>query len=287
MRRLFAGLLVGVAFAISIARADPIRIVAAESVYGDICKQIGGDNVAVVSILTNPDQDPHEFEASASTAREIAQARLVVYNGAGYDAWMAKLLAASRAPSREVLEVARLARKKTGDNPHLWYDPQAVSAFAKALAETLARIDPAHRADYAQRHTAFDASMRDLVDRIARLRARHAGTAVTATEPVFDYMADALGLVMRNRRFQLAVMNATEPSAKDIAAFERDLRTRAVGALIFNSQTGGALADRMRAIATSSGVAVVGMTETEPPRMSYQQWMTMQLDALDRALSPR
>src|SRR6266508_898933 len=208
MRRLFAGLLVGVAFAISIARADPIRIVAAESVYGDICKQIGGDNVAVVSILTNPDQDPHEFEASASTAREIAQARLVVYNGVGYDAWMAKLLAASRAPSREVLEVARLARKKTGDNPHLWYDPQAVSAFAKALAETLARIDPAHRADYAQRHTAFDASMRDLVD-------------------------------------------------------------------------------RMRAIATSSGVAVVGMTETEPPRMSYQQWMTMQLDALDRALSPR
>jgi zinc/manganese transport system substrate-binding protein len=92
---------------------------------------------------------------------------------------------------------------------------------------------------------------------------------------------------MRNRRLQLAVMNGTEPSAKDIAAFEKDLRTRAVRVLIFNSQSGGPLAERMRALAQSSGVAVVGVTETEPPGASYQQWMRAQLDALDRALAAR
>jgi zinc/manganese transport system substrate-binding protein len=110
---------------------------------------------------------------------------------------------------------------------------------------------------------------------------------VTATEPVFEYMADALGLTMRNRRFQLAVMNGTEPSPTDIAAFENDLRTRAVRALIFNVQTSGSLAERMRKLAVESGVAVVNVTETEPPGTTYQQWIAMQLDALDRALATR
>ena len=126
-----------------------------------------------------------------------------------------------------------------------------------------------------------------LRERIAVFRQRHAGTAVTATEPVFEYMADALGLSVRNRRFQLAVMNETEPSAKEIAAFEADLRTRAVRALIFNLQTGGALPDRMRKIAAASHVAVVGVTETEPPGTNYQAWMQAQIDALDRALDTR
>jgi zinc/manganese transport system substrate-binding protein len=110
---------------------------------------------------------------------------------------------------------------------------------------------------------------------------------VTATEPVFGYMADALGLRMRNGRFQLGVMNGTEPSARDIAAFEKDLRTRVVKVLFYNSQTGSALAERMRTIAADAGVPVVGVTETEPPGMTYQQWMTSQLDALGRALGKR
>ena len=110
--------------------------------------------------------------------------------------------------------------------------------------------------------------MRLVVERIAELRKGYAGSAVTATEPVFGYMADALGLKMRNGRFQLAVMNGTEPSAKDIAAFEKDLRTRAVNVLFYNSQTSSALTERMRTIAANAGVPVVGVTETEPPGMT-------------------
>ncbi len=123
--------------------------------------------------------------------------------------------------------------------------------------------------------------------RIAVLRARYAGTAVTATEPVFDYMAAALGLVMRNGRFQLAVMNGTEPGAAAIAAFENDLRTRAVKVLFYNQQTTQALAGRMRTLARASGVPVVAITETEPAGLSYPEWMLLQLDALERALAER
>lgn len=279
----FAALVVCV-MARSPVHADPVKVVAAESVYGDIVKQIGGSSVVVTSILTNPNQDPHEFEASAATARQIADAKLVVYNGADYDPWVPKLMSASGAPSRKVIEVAGLVGKRPGDNPHVWYDPAAISALGKALDDALSTLDPMHGSEYAQRHADFDKSMGTLVDRVAQLRKRYAGRAVTATEPVFGYMADALGLKVRNGRFQLAVMNGTEPSAKDIAAFEKDLRTRTVTVLFYNSQTTSALTERMQTIAASAGVPVVGVTETEPPGMSYQQWMTSQLDALVRAL---
>lgn len=278
-----AGLVSGV-LAFPAVGAEPIKVVAASNVYGDIAQQIGGTRVTVTSILNHPNQDPHEFEASTATARAIAQARLVIYNGAGYDPWAVKLLAASASPSREIIEVARLFGKKEGDNPHLWFAPAAIDALAAALAARLTQLDPEHGADYARALAVFETSTEMLRRRIAVLRGKYAGTAVTATEPVFDYMADALGLEMRNRRFQLSVMNGTEPAASVIAAFEKDLRTRAVRVLFYNSQTTQALTERMRAIANRAGVPVVAVSETKPVGLSYQEWMLAQLDALDRAL---
>ena len=137
----FAGLL-GVVLAFPATGSEPIQVVAATNVYGDIAQQIGGAHVAVTSILTHPNQDPHEFEASASTARAMATARLVIYNGADYDPWAVRLLSASGAPSRERIEVAKLVHKEPGDNPHLWYGPAAVSALAGVLAARLTQLDP-------------------------------------------------------------------------------------------------------------------------------------------------
>jgi zinc/manganese transport system substrate-binding protein len=287
MRNFIATGLVALGLAASTALAEPIKVVAAESVYGDIASQIGGNKVEVTSILTSPTQDPHEFEASAATARSIADARVVVYNGADYDPWVVKLLTASRSRSRAVIEVAKLVHKRSGDNPHLWYDTAVVSALATTLASRLTQIDPAHRDDYAGRLDAFEASMAPLRGKITTLRKQYAGTPVTATEPLFDYMAEALGLKMRNGRFQLAVMNGTEPSAAAIAAFEKGLRTRTVKVLLYNTQTTQALAERMRTIANEAGVPVVAITETEPAGQAYQAWMLAQLDALQRALGGR
>jgi len=276
-----------VAFAGSAAGqgASPITIVAAENFYGDLARQLAGPDAAISSILSNPDQDPHLFEASPSVARALSGARIVISNGADYDPWIARLLRAAKSPARQSIVVADLARKKPGDNPHLWYDPAIMVLAANAVSASLVRADPAHAPLYAERLTAFTQSLKPLEARIAALKAQFAGMAVTATEPVAGYLVAALGLTMRNERFQLAVMNETEPRVSDVAAFERDLREHRVRALIYNSQASNNAARRLLGIAREAGIPVVGVTETEPAGTSYQAWMSSQLEALAAALA--
>jgi zinc/manganese transport system substrate-binding protein len=272
-------------FASVSARADSVKIVAAENFYGDIAKQVGGDNVAVTSILANPDDDPHLFEASASTAKALADAKIVIVNGADYDPWMEKLLGANKAPGRREILVATLAHKKAGDNPHLWYNPATVKAVGNALSVDLAMIDPAHRADYQNAGAAFAASLEPLDAKIAEMRKKYAGEPVTASEPVFGYMAELLGLKVHNEKFALAVMNNTEPSASQVAAFEDDLKTHKVKAMLYNAQASEPAVQRLVQMAKDEKIPVVGVSETEPAGADYQQWMTNQLDVLDKALA--
>jgi zinc/manganese transport system substrate-binding protein len=82
----------------------------------------------------------------------------------------------------------------------------------------------------------------------------------------------------------MAVMNNTEPSASDIAAFESDLKTHRVRLLIYNSQASDPVADRMQKLAKASHISVVGATETEPTGTNYQAWILGELDAVDRAI---
>jgi zinc/manganese transport system substrate-binding protein len=261
------------------------RIVAAENFYGDVAQQLAGTNATVSSILSNPDQDPHLFEASPSVARDLSAATIVVYNGADYDPWMTKLLSATRSPNRKVIIVANLVHRKAGDNPHLWYDPATMPAYARALTAALLECDPTHEADYEQRLSAFQASLQPMQRKIADLRAKFAGAPVTATEPVVGYLAAAIGLNMRNERFQLAVMNDTEPRITDVAAFENDLRKRQVRLLFYNSQASDTAATRLVRIAREARIPIVGVTETEPPGTKFQDWIMQELDAIAQALS--
>ena len=269
----------------SAAQERRLQVVAAENFYGDIARQIGGNLVDVASILNNPNHDPHLFETTASVIRQVVGAQIIVFNGANYDPWMNKLLSATPRPDRIVLNVAELVGTKSGDNPHLWYVPSTMLAVAKALAEAFSKIDPVHAGDYSARQEVFDASLAHVKEKMDQIRAAHLGDAVTATEPIFGPMVAALGLEMRNGRFQLAVMNDTEPGARDIAAFQKDLREHRVKVLIFNKQTKTNLTQRMLEIAFQSNIPVVGVTETQPADMNYQDWMLMQLDELQRALA--
>jgi zinc/manganese transport system substrate-binding protein len=267
------------------AAADGLPVVTAENFYGDLVRQLGGPDVAVTSILSNPDQDPHLFEASPSTARALAGAKLVVLNGADYDPWMEKLLTATPAAGRQVIIVADLMGAKSGDNPHLWYKPETMPAAAKAITASLVSLDGAHAADYQSRLANFLDSLQPLSAKISAMQHAYSGMKVTATEPVFGYMAGALGLDMRNTHFQLSVMNDTEPSASDVAAMQDDLSQRRVAVLLYNQQTSDDLSRRLLDLAKASHVAVVGVTETEPADRSYQEWMLQQLTALDQALA--
>ncbi len=274
-------------FACPMAAQAAIAIVAGENVYSEVAGQLAGEHATVTSILNNPDQDPHLFEASPSVARRLATAAIVVCNGADYDPWMTKLLTATNSADRSIIVVADLVHWRPGHNPHLWYDPATMPIYATALVARLSERDPARKSDYDQRLQAFLASLQPLDARIAALRGRHGGAAVTATEPVFGYMATALGFVMRNERFQLAIMNNIEPRASDVAAIENDLRGRSVRLLLYNRQATDATAQRLVRMAERSKVPVVGVTETEPIGKTYQEWMMSELDAIDQALSGR
>jgi zinc/manganese transport system substrate-binding protein len=288
--RLFSKYVAAVTAAFALSQAAfatdaKIPVVAAENFYGDVVQQLGGERIDVTSILSNPDQDPHLFEASPKTARALQHASIVVYNGADYDPWMVKLLAASKGTKRATIVAADLTGKKSGDNPHLWYDPLTMPKVARAVNEALVAADPAHKSAYDANLAKFLDSLKPVEAKVAELHARYAGTAVTATEPVFGYMSDAIGLSMRNMRFQLAAMNDTEASASDIAAFERDLREKRVRVLIYNSQATEALTKRMLKLAQQSKVPTMSVTETEPAGKTYQTWMLSQLDALGAALA--
>jgi zinc/manganese transport system substrate-binding protein len=287
MKALIVALLLALGLAPGLAPAlpaDPIRLVAAENFYGDVARQIGGPHVEVASVLSNPDQDPHLFETSPGVLRQIADAQVVIYNGADYDPWMAKLLNAAPKGGRMTVVAAELTGKKPGDNPHLWYDPATMPAVARAISAALTKADPTNAADYQARLAAFLASLKPIDDKIAALRQKFGGAAVTASEPVFGAMSSALGLTMRNEKFQLAIMNDTEPSARDVAAFERDLKERKVRVMFYNKQASSKIVQHLIDIARAAKVPVVAVTELTPPGMSFQDWMLGALGDTEKAL---
>ena len=270
------------------ARAeDKSTIVAAENFYGDLARQIGGSNVTVTSILSNPDDDPHLFETSPSTARTIADAKIIIYNGADYDPWMDKLLSASTKPDRTTIIAADLIGKKSGDNPHLWYNPATLPAIAKALTADLSKRDPGNATHYEANLKKFQSSLEGIDKEIADVKKTYAGTEVTATEPVFGYMAEALGLKMLNYDFQVALMNDAEPSATQVAAFENSLKDGSAKILFYNSQVTDEATTRLLDLARQNKVTVIGVTETEPAGQTIQTWFGGQIDAVQKALAAR
>ncbi len=283
MKRLVSLSFLSLAAACVSAAAGPIKIVAAENFYGDVAKQIGGDAVEVVSILTNPDQDPHLFEVSPSVARNISDARIVIANGIDYDPWIDTLLNASPSQNRKVIIVGDLVGKRAGDNPHLWYDPQNVMAMAQELSSTLAQEDTTNKSVYVQRLAHFAESLQPIRQQIAQIKSRYAGAPVAATEPVFGYMFEALGMDVKETSFQSSVMNDTEPSPSDVANFEDDLKNHKLRLLVYNSQATDPAADRLKSLAEAAGIPVVGATETQPSGTSYQSWMRSEVTEVGKA----
>jgi zinc/manganese transport system substrate-binding protein len=264
-----------------------LKILAAESVYGTVAQQIAGPAADVTSVISKPAQDPHDFEATAQTARQVAAADLIVLNGLDYDAWMDRLLDASTRPGREVLRVSDLIGAQPGANPHLWYAPDTMIAVGLALTARLTALDADDAAAFTDHEKRFVARMNQVQAMVANLQKRYAGTKVTATEPLFGPMAAALGLAMQDTRFQRAVMNGTEPAAGDVAAIEDNLRQRHVRVLFVNQQVSDTASARLIGIAHAAHVPVVGITETIPPGTDYAAWMLQTLHDTAKALEQK
>lgn len=284
MKRLIAILALSAALAAPAAADDAISILAATNFYGEAATAIGGEHVAVESVIIAPGVDPHDFDPPPSVARAVADADIVIMNGADYDHWLEHMLEANETAGQIVIDVADLIGVEEGENPHVWYDPKAMPALAAALADTLAEALPEASDEFAAARDAFVAMLAPVDEKIAELRAQFAGTKVAATEPVFGYMAEALGLEVTNEAFQTAIMNEAEPAASDIAALEDDIRSGRVKVLFYNEQVEDSFTRNLADLARASGVPLVGVTETQPDGKTFADWMLDVLDETGKAL---
>jgi len=277
----------GAAHATASRPASKIVAVGAENEYASVIAQIGGHYVSATAIESNPNTDPHTFEASPSVAEVISKARLIVQNGLGYDDYMTKIENGSPNRSRKVMVVqSLLGLPKSTPNPHLWYNPTTMPRVAKAIATDLAAIDPTHASYYHANLVAFDDSLKPWLRAMANLKAKFPNAPVATTEPVADYMIQAAGLVNKTPfTFQADVMNGVDPSPQGISVEESLLSKRQVRVFVYNQQVTDSLTATFLGVAKAHHVPVVGVYETMPtPGFTYQAWMVAEVVALYNAL---
>jgi zinc/manganese transport system substrate-binding protein len=264
-----------------------LNIVAGENFWGSIASQLAGDHGRVQSVVSDPNTDPHQYESSNNDARAFAKADLVVLNGAGYDDWGRKLLDANPSPGRRVLTVADRLGKKSGDNPHFWYDPQIIGQVADAITNAYKNQDPASASYFSQRRSAFDDALKPYRAKIAAIRQMLPGVPIGSSESIFVYMAHALGLnLVSPPEFMQAVSEGNDPPAASVATFQDQVTQRRTRALVYNVQTSTLITTNMKNLATKSGIPVVGVSETmQPDNTTFQDWQLAQLGRLESALA--
>ena len=298
LRTLVAGAAVGLAaFALVVVAAgcgsgsaaatgSPVAVVAGENVWGGIAAQIGGARVRVTSLISDPNADPHLFQANAADAGAMARARIAIENGAGYDDFMGQLLSASGAHPT-VIDVQRvLGETGANVNPHFWYDVARVPLVAQSVERALAAADPAGTSAYKAGLARFDASLRPTLAVIAQIKRRFAGQPVAYTERVPGYLIADAGLVsVTPPGFAAAIESGNEPSASDTQAMQSLIAGHKLRLLLYNVQTTSAVTQHVRTLAQKAGVPVVGVSETQPASdRSYQTWQLRQAKAILNAL---
>jgi zinc/manganese transport system substrate-binding protein len=268
------------------AAAAPINVVASTNVWGDIAKQIGGDHVNVTSIMSDPNADPHQYEADAKTGAALSKAQFVIENGLGYDDFMDKLLAASPNPSRAVLNAAGAMKISGQDaNPHIWYDIAKIPDVATGIADQLGKMDSADAATFTASAKTFSDSLAPINTAIANIKTKYPAAPVGYTERVPGYLVEAAGLTLATpASFAQSIEDGNDPSPADNAAMDAALTDKKIKVLLYNGQVTSPATDAVKQRAQKGGVPVVGVTETLPPTdKDFQDWQLRQVNEITTA----
>ena len=271
----------------SAVAASPVVAIGVENEYADVISQIGGPYVSVSAIETDPNTDPHTFEASPKVASQIAAAQLIVTNGVGYDSWADKIMAAAPNDKRKMINVQQLlGLPDSTPNPHLWFDPKTMPAVAKAVAAALSELQPAQASYFQANVEKFDASLKPWLDAIASFKAIYGHTPVAVTEPVADYLLQAAGMDIQTPfSLETAIMNGTDPSPQDVTIQNNLFTEHKVKLFAYNQQVTDSLTQSFLDLAKKNKIPVVGVYETMPiPGFTYQSWMLAEIDALKEAV---
>ncbi|MFJ3921496.1 metal ABC transporter solute-binding protein, Zn/Mn family [Streptomyces sp. NPDC090022] len=273
----------------SSATSVPIPVVASTNVYGDVVRQIGGGHVAVVSIINDPAQDPHSYEAGPRNRLELSRAEVVVENGGGYDEFVDRMLRSSDNSSAEVINAVQVSGKAPAGagefNEHVWYDLPTMGRLADRIAQALGKVSPADGDVFRKNAQIFKDGLARLEARADRIEARHAGTPVAVTEPVPLYLTEACGLVNKTpAAFSEAVEEGDEVAPRVLRQTLELFPRHQVEVLVYNAQTSGPQTEKVREAAEDSGIPVVPVTETLPEGKHYTGWMSDNITALGQAL---
>ena len=277
----------GTTFQTTTGSSGPVQIVAAENFWGSIAAQVGGSHVHVTSLIVDPNADPHDYEPTTANARAVADAQYVIFNGAGYDPWMNKLLQSNPVSERKELNIGNFNGKHEGDNPHMWYNPDYVTAVANKIRDDLKGIDATDAAAFDQSTQAFlTTGLKQYHDLIAAIKTKYSGTPVGATESIFSYLAPALGLhLITPYSYLKAVSEGTDISAADEATVEQQITQKQIKVLIYNSQNTPNNIQALIDKAKSSNIPVATITETlTPATASFQDWQSKELQGIQSAL---
>lgn len=270
------------------AASSVIPVVASTNVYGDIVEQIGGAKVDVTSLISDPAQDPHSYEANTQNQLTLSKAKVVIENGGGYDDFVDRMLKSSGS-SAQVINAVKISGKtapKGGElNEHVWYDFPTVAKIADSIATALGKADPSGAATFTKNAETFKAKLLPLEAKEAQIKKEHGGEGVAITEPVPLYMLDASGLVNKTpAEFSEAIEEGDDVSAQTLQATLALFSGKQVKALVYNAQTSGPQTEKAEAAAKAAAVPVVPVTETLPEGKDYLGWMTANVDALASAL---
>jgi zinc/manganese transport system substrate-binding protein len=269
------------------SQSGAFQVVVAENFWGSIARQEGGSRARVTSIIVNPNADPHAYEPSVADARVMAGAKYVIYNGAGYDPWVSRLLSANPVTGRRVLDVGAVIGKKEGDNPHMWYSPSFMARVAARITADYQRLDPRDGAYFKKQHTKFiNSALSGYRHEITLIAKKYHGVKISSTESIFQYMAQALRLnLITPYGFMKAISEGTEPTAQDKSTFDRQISQKQVKVFIFNSQNASPDTNALESKARARHIPIVAITETlQPASATFQAWQTKQLTSLAAAL---
>ncbi|CAN5539974.1 zinc ABC transporter substrate-binding protein [soil metagenome] len=266
-----------------------LRVVASTSVYGDLASAIGGSRVEVTSIIHDPNQDPHQFEANGRVQLALSRADVVIVNGGGYDDFATTMLAASGNTDARVIDAVYLSGHdvtSAGFNEHVWYDYPTVITVVKAIAAALDIADPDNASSY-------DAMASVLVARVGALETLETsvasvahGAGVVITEPVPLYALTACGLTnVTPPAFSEAIEADIDAPPLLLQSVLDQIAEGSAAVVVYNAQTGGPQTEAVLAAATTAGVPTIGVTEIPPSGTDYVAWQTTFLTDLLTALA--
>ena len=271
------------------AASSAIPVVASTNVYGDIVRQIGGARVDITSIIADPDQDPHSYEANTQNQLALSKAKVVVENGGGYDDFVDRMLKSGNSSATVInaVKVSGRTAPKGGElNEHVWYDFPTVTRIADRIAAALGKADPSGAAAFTRNAETFKARLKPLEAKEAQIKKAHGGEAVAITEPVPLYMIEASGLKNATpAEFSEAIEEGDDVSAQTLQTTLALFSGKKVEALVYNEQTSGPQTEKAEAAAKAAGIPAVPVTETLPKGKDYLGWMTSNVDALASALT--